>query len=71
MSGMRPSLLPFLIASLLLTASAASGQTDFVTFESGQVRPLILSPDGSRLLALNTPEVGTTHVAIFWEKLVA
>jgi DNA-binding beta-propeller fold protein YncE len=28
----------------------------FVTFETGQVRPLTLSPDGTRLLALNTPD---------------
>lgn len=29
---------------------------DFVNFESGQVRPLTLTPDGSRLLAVNTPD---------------
>src|SRR5262249_56568431 len=34
------------------TASAAS----FVTFETGQVRPLALSPDGTRLFATNTPD---------------
>ncbi|HXQ22527.1 MAG TPA: hypothetical protein VN812_12695, partial [Candidatus Acidoferrales bacterium] len=28
----------------------------FVTFETGQVRPLALSPDGRTLLALNTPD---------------
>jgi YVTN family beta-propeller protein len=28
----------------------------FTTFESGQVRPLALSPDGSRLFAVNTPD---------------
>ena len=27
-----------------------------VTFESGQVRPLALSPDGTRLYAVNTPD---------------
>jgi hypothetical protein len=27
-----------------------------VAFESGQVRPLALSPDGSRLFAVNTPD---------------
>ncbi len=31
-------------------------RADFVTFESGQVRPLALSPDGRRLFALNTPD---------------
>jgi hypothetical protein len=28
----------------------------FVTFESGQVRPLALSPDGTKLFALDTPD---------------
>src|SRR6185369_11905652 len=28
----------------------------FVNFESGHVRPLALSPDGSRLFAVNTPD---------------
>ncbi len=28
----------------------------FVTFESDQVRPLVLSPDGKRLFAVNTPD---------------
>ena len=45
----------------------------FITFESGQVRPLALSPDGSRLFATNTSDnrleifdvgvSGLTHVA--------
>src|SRR5262249_17318808 len=36
----------------------ASGSPDgsFVNFESGQVRPLALSPDGTRLFAVNTPD---------------
>ena len=34
-------------------AAAAAG---YVEFESGQVRPLALSPDGSRLFAVNTPD---------------
>ncbi|HSK04525.1 MAG TPA: hypothetical protein VK932_24890, partial [Kofleriaceae bacterium] len=28
----------------------------FTTFESGQVRPLALSPDGKLLFAVNTPD---------------
>ncbi len=32
------------------------GPRSFVTFESGQVRPLALSADGSRLYAANTPD---------------
>src|SRR5215472_371326 len=30
--------------------------TQFTLFESGQVRPLALSPDGTRLFAVNTPD---------------
>jgi YVTN family beta-propeller protein len=39
----------------LLSCTAARAQ-DFVTFESGQVRPLALSPDGTQLFAVNTPD---------------
>jgi len=38
------------------TATVASAQANFVTFETGQVRPLALSPNGARLFALNTPD---------------
>jgi DNA-binding beta-propeller fold protein YncE len=31
-------------------------QVSFVAFESGHVRPIILSPDGSRLFVVNTPD---------------
>ena len=34
----------------------ALAQTSFITFESGQVRPLALSADGTRLYAVNTPD---------------
>jgi len=37
-------------------ASAQSPPGSFVNFESGHVRPLALSPDGSRLFAVNTPD---------------
>ncbi len=37
-------------------ASAQSANGSFVGFESGHVRPLALSPDGSRLFAVNTPD---------------
>jgi len=46
--------LPVLLA--LALASAAPLGASFVTFESGQVRPLALSPDGSRLFVVNTPD---------------
>jgi DNA-binding beta-propeller fold protein YncE len=44
------------IALAGLLSSSAFAQTSFITFESGQVRPLALSPDGTRLYAVNTPD---------------
>jgi DNA-binding beta-propeller fold protein YncE len=52
MGGTR-RLLAALAMSVALAGPAAAA---FVTFESGQVRPLALSPDGSRLYAVNTPD---------------
>ncbi|MEO1913193.1 MAG: hypothetical protein ABGW98_04995, partial [Myxococcales bacterium] len=40
----------------LWVAVAANAQTSFVSFESGHVRPIALSPDGTRLFAVNTPD---------------
>jgi len=40
----------------LLFSLPGSAQSTFVTFESGQVRPLALSPDGNQLFAVNTPD---------------
>jgi len=51
-----------LIAALLCTTSIAPisayalQASSFVTFESGQVRPLAMSHDGQRLYAVNTPD---------------
>ena len=42
------------VLALVATLPPAAGA--FVAFETGQVRPLALSPDGERLLALNTPD---------------
>jgi sugar lactone lactonase YvrE len=49
---------PALVVALLAFAAppSARAQTSFINFESGQVRPLALSPDGSRLFAVNTPD---------------
>ncbi|TFG81366.1 MAG: hypothetical protein E4H19_14715, partial [Chromatiales bacterium] len=44
-----------LILATCLSASLATAGS-FVAFESGQVRPLALSTDGARLLAVNTPD---------------
>jgi sugar lactone lactonase YvrE len=40
----------------IATVGFASVNSSFVLFESGQVRPLALSPDGSRLFAVDTPD---------------
>src|SRR5262245_15929903 len=49
----RASMIATLLAAgVVSTASAAP----FVEFESGQVRPLALSPDHQRLFAVNTPD---------------
>ncbi len=47
--------LPILALSLLL-ALPAWAQTSFITFESGPVRPLALSPNGETLFAVNVPD---------------
>ena len=45
------------LALLLLASTQARAQApSYVLFESGHVRPLALSPDGSRLFAVNTPD---------------
>src|SRR6188768_3503509 len=44
-----------LVALVVGLAAPAFGQ-GFVNFETGQVRPLALSPDGTRLFAVNTPD---------------
>jgi len=49
---------PLFVAGLLVivTSLSARAQTSFVTFETGLVRPLALSPDGTELYAVNTPD---------------
>lgn len=44
------------VLTLLALAPTAGAQTDFITFESGPVRPMALSPDGTRLYVVNTPD---------------
>jgi len=44
-------------ACCAIVAGASPAQAaSFTNFETGQVRPLALSPDGTRLFALNTPD---------------
>src|SRR5512140_3371949 len=49
-------LLGLLGTIMLLAPAAGHAQGSFVNFESGHVRPLALSADGSRLFAVNTPD---------------
>src|SRR5690242_5299439 len=44
------------VALGVLVARHAGAQTTFTNFESGHVRPLALSPNGSRLFAVDTPD---------------
>ncbi|HZP27332.1 MAG TPA: hypothetical protein VFC99_00135, partial [Acidimicrobiia bacterium] len=44
------------VLTLALTAVRDVRAASFIEFESGLVRPLALTPDGSRLLAVNTPD---------------
>jgi DNA-binding beta-propeller fold protein YncE len=44
------------IISLLGTTNIARASQDFIAFESGQVRPLAIAPDGERLFVVNTPD---------------
>ncbi len=55
--GRRPLLVWGLLGVLLSVHRAvAASPGSFVTFESSQVRPLALSPDGTTLFAINTPD---------------
>src|ERR1041385_7023614 len=40
----------------LVTCCSPGFAKSFVTFETGQVRPLAVSPSGAKLFALNTPD---------------
>jgi hypothetical protein len=45
-----------LAAAALASSTAAMAGTPFTEFESGQVRPLAISPNGQTLFAVNTPD---------------
>src|SRR2546422_10894471 len=45
-----------ILGAFLVTCGAAAHASSFVTFETGQVRPLALSPDDLHLYAVNTPD---------------
>ena len=46
----------WLVILCITAASPARSGSSFTLFESGQVRPLALSPDGRHLFAVNTPD---------------
>ena len=52
----RMQIRSWMILVLLLSVSPAHAQTSFVAFESGPVRPGAMSPDGTRLFVVNTPD---------------
>jgi len=45
-----------LVTATFLLALSTPAHASFVTFESGPVRPLAMSPDGGTLFAVNTPD---------------
>jgi DNA-binding beta-propeller fold protein YncE len=53
---LRSCSLAALAILMLGQAFAAGAAPNFVEFESGQVRPLAISPDGTKLFAVNTPD---------------
>ena len=44
------------LAVLFFLTAPAAAQPEFVEFESGPVRPVVLSPDGSKLFVTNIPD---------------
>src|SRR5215472_13475420 len=52
-AGALCALCAFIVAAAARPSAALSS---FVLFETGQVRPLALSPDGTHLFAVNTPD---------------
>ncbi len=53
---MKPTKRPGLTLLVLLCLVGGAGAQSFVNFEAKQVSPCRLSPDGSRLFAVNTPD---------------
>ena len=56
MAGIRSSVLKLAIVSTAIFSISSAFAGSYTLFESGQVRPMAMSPDGSRLFALNTPD---------------
>ncbi len=63
-----------IVGMIVLGCTSAAAAADFVNFESAHTRPLALSPDGSMLFAVNTPDhrlsaftVGTASLTLVAE----
>jgi DNA-binding beta-propeller fold protein YncE len=55
--GLRECLICFaLIACLVFAATPVQAQPSFITFESGPVRPVAITPNGNVLAVVNTPD---------------
>ena len=52
---------PAITSPAAAQSSSSSSPPNFIEFESGQVRPLAMSPDGTKLFAVNTPD-GTLEI---------
>jgi YVTN family beta-propeller protein len=52
----RAVLNAFALAALLFFTAMSVGAQSYVNFEGKQTRPICLSPDGTRLFAVNTPD---------------
>ena len=61
----RSLLVSVVIGIALLTASVASAQPSFIEFESGHVRPIALSPDGTKLAGQVGFTSGGTGIVVF------
>ena len=56
MSGSGAGRHLFLVLIVVFWSGLSAAQSSFVAFESGHVRPVVLSPDGSQLFVVNTPD---------------
>ncbi|MDJ0852396.1 MAG: hypothetical protein QNK04_28835 [Myxococcota bacterium] len=59
---MRRSIFGLLLGATLHLVAGPAAWANYQLFEAGQVRPLAISPDGSTLVATNTPD---DHLEIF------
>lgn len=54
--GARPHRAAALVASAVIAIAASPAHAAYVNFESSQVHPIALTPDGAKLLVVNTPD---------------